>query len=63
MGIKEVFPEPALSPGVSAPGRKPGGIFPGERVAPLLTMVEFLNMERCLFLGGALKTPAFFEES
>lgn len=33
-GIKEAFPEPALPPGVSAPGREPGGTFPGERGAP-----------------------------
>lgn len=35
-GIKEVFPEPALPPGVSAPGREPGGTFPGECGAPPL---------------------------
>lgn len=33
-GIKEVFPDPALPPGVSAPGLEPGGTFPRECGAP-----------------------------
>lgn len=48
-GIKEVFPEPALPLGVSAPSRKPGGFFPGERVAPLLALASDLSMRQCLF--------------
>lgn len=33
-GIKEAFPDPALPPGVSAPGRQPGGTFPRECGVP-----------------------------
>lgn len=55
-GIKEAFPEPALPPGVSAPGHEPGGTFPGERLAPLLAPAGDLGVGQCLFLP---QTPAF----
>jgi len=51
-GIKEAFPEPALPPGVSAPSREPGDIFPGERVAPLLAPAG-----GCQCVGNAFFLP------